>query len=73
MSKQFVEGNKYVFVTKKCKKDMKRSDGRWGGHSIWAKEINGMIVNIESPIIARCKCYLIEPTWCKCIGRDVDV
>lgn len=65
MSKCFKEGFKYVFTTKKFKKDT-------GSRNVsqWVKTCNGREVDIRFDWMGTIKGdWLVSPEWCKCIGK----
>ncbi|NCI22120.1 hypothetical protein EXM36_17005 [Clostridium botulinum] len=67
MAKQFVEGNKYVFVAKKYLQWARREGLSVGG---WYKSVNGMEVEILNDIDGNCNEYSVGPKWCKCIENN---
>ena len=66
MSKKFVEGNIYVFTRKKFLKF------GYGKHVECAKRINGRKVTITKENEGYVDNYIIDPEWCKCIGKEVE-
>jgi len=63
MLKKFINGNIYVFTTKKFKKDQPSEDTK---KYSWPAEING---NKVDEILRTCHGYYICPEWCKCIRQ----
>ena len=73
MSKQFVEGNVYVFVASKHKKDMDGIRGKSEfkkDRDLWAKNMNGREVRAENKHIGTTRGCGVFPEWCKCIKNN---
>ena len=68
MSKQFIEGNVYVFVAKKVLKRVKDKKDIKDVRD-WANEINGKQVTMRNKFDAKCDIYSVSPEWCKCISN----
>ena len=64
MSKQFIEGNVYVFVAKRVKSKCSLN------LLTWESDVNGRVVTIESEDKAFIGTYGILPQWCKCIKNN---
>ncbi len=65
MSKQFVEGNVYVFTKKKITTGHKISK-----YSTWVNDVNGNQVKVTSKYMGLINGYTISPEWCKCIKNN---
>ena len=68
MSKQFVEGNVYVFVAKKLLSTCKGSTNK-KANNFWAKDINGREVRIGKHK-GKVGMFGVYPEWCKCIKNN---
>ncbi|NFO72340.1 hypothetical protein FDC51_19825 [Clostridium botulinum] len=69
MAKQFVQGNKYVFTSKKY---LQWARLNCEGYGTWHKDINGMevdIVDFHDGYAERTR-YGVSPEWCKCIKNS---
>ena len=65
MSKQFVEGNVYVFTKKKITDRHKISQ-----YSTWVNDVNGNQVKVISKYMGLINGYAISPEWCKYIKNN---
>ena len=66
MSKQFIKGNVYVFIAKKIKQKMQKSNKYY----TWHKAINGNKVTMVSQNDGMVGQYRVMPEWCKCIKNN---
>lgn len=69
MSKQFVEGNVYVFVAKKLLNTCKGNKNKKSNNE-WAKDINGREVRIRNESSGSAGMFGVSPEWCKCIKNN---
>lgn len=65
MSKEFKQGNTYVFTTKNYRKS--HSNREYRTSISWVNECNGREVIIGSKGSGTCLFYIIHADWCKCI------
>ena len=73
MSKQFIEGNVYVFTKKKFLKDVKKTQSKFNIKYWvigWVNSINGNEVKIRSYINGSVGAMFVNPEWCKCIKNN---
>ncbi len=71
MSKQFIEGNVYVFTKKKFIDSQRKNEMKVTENTLaWVNEINGMVIAREGEREGCIKGYGIIPKWCKCIKNN---
>ncbi|MDU3334588.1 hypothetical protein [Clostridium perfringens] len=64
--REFRPGLKYVFSTKKSKKDGKKK-GYLQKTTDWYKKCNGREVNVTSPLDGMVGIFSVHPSWCKVV------
>ena len=69
MSKQFIEGNVYVFVAKKSLNTCINKANK-KAFIFWAKDINGREVGFNSEWRGKVGMFGVYPEWCKCIKNN---
>lgn len=66
--REFRQGLKYVFTTKRFKRAAKRAgfyhDSKRSG---WFKDCNGLEVYVIDSLNGEVRGYFVEPDWCKVI------
>lgn len=65
--RKFRPGLKYVFTTKRFKRDAKRRGFYLDSERGWFKDCNGMEVNVINSFDGEVRGYVVEPDWCKVI------
>lgn len=68
MSKQFIEGNVYVFTKKKLQNKLKFKILK--GELSWVNKVNGHQVVINNKFGGHANGWGVRAEWCKCIKNN---
>ncbi|WP_075809902.1 hypothetical protein [Clostridium perfringens] len=65
--REFRQGLKYVFTTKRFKREAKKRGFYLDSDRGWFKDCNGLEVNVIDSFNGEVRGYCVEPDWCKVV------